>query len=98
MMINTEKLNSFIIEIENILSDLDDYDIFTTNVSSGKSVSDVKSNKNYVLIMGNEGNGVRKHIASFANKTIYIPINNSCESLNVAIATSIILYEWHSKK
>ncbi|MCX4248247.1 MAG: RNA methyltransferase [Bacilli bacterium] len=86
-------INYIVADLENILSDLDDYDIFTTNVSSGKSVSDVKSSKNYVLIMGNEGNGVREEISNFATDTIYIPMNKKCESLNVAIATSIILYE-----
>lgn len=86
-------LNYVIGEVESILTQLKDYDIFTTNVLSGKSVSDVRRNKNYALIMGNEGNGVREKVSKFATDTIYIPMNKKCESLNVAIATSIILYE-----
>lgn len=86
-------LNYVIGEVESILTQLKDYDIFTTNVLSGKSVSDVRRNKNYALIMGNEGNGVREKVSKFATDAIYIPMNKKCESLNVAIATSIILYE-----
>ena len=47
--------------------------------------------------MGNEGNGVREEIAELCNEAIYIPMNDTCESLNVAIATSIILYEFSRK-
>lgn len=86
-------INYVIHDLKSILANLDGYDIFTTNVLSGKSVSEVKSKKHYALIMGNEGNGVREDISEFGTDTIYIPMNNKCESLNVAIATSIILYE-----
>ena len=47
----------------------------------------------YVIIMGNEGNGVSKEISSLADEKIYIKMNENCESLNVAVATSIILYQ-----
>ena len=46
--------------------------------------------------MGNEGNGVSKEISNFADKKIYISMNDRCESLNVAVATSVILYEFNS--
>lgn len=86
-------INYVIDDLKSVLTQLNDYDIFTTNVLSGKSVSEVKSKKHYALIMGNEGNGVRDCISTYATDTIYIPMNKKCESLNVAIATSIILYE-----
>lgn len=43
--------------------------------------------------MGNEGNGVSQDLIRLSDEFIYIPMNEQCESLNVAIATSIILYE-----
>ena len=43
--------------------------------------------------MGNEGNGVSAEVLKYADQYLYIEMNNNCESLNVAIATSIILYE-----
>ena len=43
--------------------------------------------------MGNEGSGVNKDILDKCDEYIYIPMNEKCESLNVGVATSIILYE-----
>ena len=43
--------------------------------------------------MGNEGNGVSQNIKDMCDENIYINMNEKCESLNVAVATSIILYE-----
>ena len=67
------------------------YDILGTNVNNGVTLNKVKSNK-FALLMGNEGNGLNKELQSMCDKNIYIPMNNNCESLNVAVATSIILY------
>ena len=43
--------------------------------------------------MGNEGNGVKEELQALCDELLYIDMNPVCESLNVAIATSIILYE-----
>ena len=43
--------------------------------------------------MGNEGNGIKEETKDLCDEYIYIPMNPNCESLNVAIATSLILYE-----
>lgn len=71
--------------------------IYTTNVEDGEDIKSVKEIDKFVLIMGNEGNGVRKEIANLADKKIYIPMNPVVESLNVAVATSILLYELGDK-
>ena len=43
--------------------------------------------------MGNEGNGLSDLVKEVCDNYIYIDMNNECESLNVAVASSIILYE-----
>ena len=43
--------------------------------------------------MGNEGNGVSSDILDMCDEYLYIKMNDNVESLNVAVATSIILYE-----
>ena len=43
--------------------------------------------------MGNEGNGVSEEILDMCDEYIYISMNPDVESLNVSVATSIILYE-----
>ena len=68
------------------------YLILGTNVNDGVDVRDIKFHK-YALIMGNEGNGVKQEIQNMCDKNLYIKMNPNCESLNVAVATSILLYE-----
>lgn len=45
------------------------------------------------LIVGNEGQGVQQHIIDTADRRVHIPIYGQAESLNVSIATGIMLYE-----
>lgn len=46
-----------------------------------------------VLIVGNEVRGLNKKILSYADKNIEIPMYGKKESLNVAVATGIALYQ-----
>ncbi len=80
--------------LTNVINKLkkENYLILGTDVNNGTDVRDIKVDK-YALIMGNEGHGVRKEIKEICDKNLYIKMNNSCESLNVAVATSILLYE-----
>ena len=71
--------------------------VYTTNVVNGTPVRDIEIPESYAIVMGNEGNGVTKNIASMCDEAIYIPMSDKCESLNVGIATSIILYEFSQK-
>lgn len=81
-------LNEFIPEIKN-----NGYKIYATKVDNGKSLKGLEIENKFAIIMGNEGNGVHKNLQDLADTYLYIEMNKSCESLNVAIATSIILYE-----
>ncbi len=49
--------------------------------------------KNDCLIVGNEGNGIPSSIYDICDEKIYIPISKNCESLNVATATAVMLWE-----
>ncbi|MBP3634945.1 MAG: RNA methyltransferase [Bacilli bacterium] len=71
----------------------DNFKIYTTDVNNGKDIKSVTNTKKYAIIMGNEGRGVFKGISDLSDDKIYIKMNRECESLNVAVATSIILYE-----
>ena len=68
------------------------YLILGTNVEDGEDVSTIVVSK-YALVLGNEGKGVKKEIQEICDKNIYIEMNDACESLNVGVAASIILYE-----
>lgn len=91
MIFNMNIIYGDLLEIIQKLHD-NGYTILGTNVNNGEDVRDVKTSK-YALIMGNEGQGVHKEIQDLCDKNLYIKMNSSCESLNVGVATSILLYE-----
>lgn len=88
------KINIMRADLKEIIANLkkDNYLILGTNVKDGVDVKNIKVNK-YALIMGNEGKGVKEEILTLCDKNLYIKMNNNCESLNVSVATSILLYE-----
>ena len=49
--------------------------------------------KKTAFLIGNEGNGLRKEIADLADTWIRIPMQGQVESLNAAIATSVLMFE-----
>ena len=69
------------------------YKIYGTKVTHGKSLKTIEKKIKFVIIMGNEGNGISELSSELCDEFIYIDMNDKCESLNVGVATSIILYE-----
>ena len=69
------------------------YDILGTRVTHGKSLKEIAKKSKFAIIMGNEGNGMSEEVAELCDDFIYIDMSSTCESLNVGVATSIILYE-----
>ena len=70
-----------------------EYKVYGTNVNGGKVVSKNNLESKYAIVVGNEGRGVSEEVLSLCDEYFYIPMSKSCESLNVGVATSIILYE-----
>lgn len=70
--------------------------VYGTKVESGKDIRALskREKEKFALIMGNEGNGIHQEILELCDKYLYIPMGEEVESLNVAIATSILLYEF----
>lgn len=91
MLFNMNIIYANLMEIIPKLHD-NGYMILGTDVTSGEDVREVKCSR-YALIMGNEGNGVHEEIKVLCDKNLYIKMNSACESLNVGVATSILLYE-----
>lgn len=69
------------------------YKIYTTKVDGGVSVKKVSFNEKSAIIIGSEGHGVSTDALEVADEYLYIDMSEKCESLNVGVATSIILYE-----
>ncbi|QBP18659.1 TrmH family RNA methyltransferase [Acetilactobacillus jinshanensis] len=53
----------------------------------------VKPSDRFGLVMGNEGNGMQKQLLKLTTKNLYIPIKGQAESLNVAVAAGILMFE-----
>ncbi len=79
----------------NILYELkkDGFTIYGTDVNYGNDIKTIESKNKNVIIIGNEGQGIREEIKSICDKFIYIDMNKDCESLNASVAASIMLYE-----
>ena len=45
------------------------------------------------VVIGSEGQGVRREILEFADRELIIPMNPHCESLNAAIAAAIVMWQ-----
>ena len=45
------------------------------------------------VVIGSEGRGVRREILLQAEKSLIIPMNPNCESLNAAIAAAIVMWQ-----
>lgn len=74
------------------------YKIFTTRLKDANELSKCEINDKMAVIVGNEGSGVSDELSSLADDAFYIDMNALCESLNVGVATSIVLYELKKKR
>ena len=54
--------------------------------------------KGTAFLIGNEGNGLREETAACADALIKIPMEGSVESLNAAVASSVLLYEAYRQR
>ena len=48
---------------------------------------------NMAVVIGSEGQGVRKEILDSADAELIIPMNARCESLNAAVAAAIVMWQ-----
>ena len=88
-------INILVKNLDEFIPSLKDlgYQVLGTKVTSGNELKTLEKMQKFAIIMGNEGNGVKKELLKMCDEYIYIKMSESCESLNVAVATSIILYE-----
>ena len=83
-----ENLNSFI----EILK-CQQIDSYAATLSKNSKNADFLRNKNGILVLGNEANGLPSFVVSNCDYKVKIKINKKFESLNVSCAGSILMYE-----
>ena len=69
------------------------FDLVATSLEESKNFFEEDLSGKVILSVGNEGNGISEEIFELADKKVKIPMPGGAESLNVGVATSIILFE-----
>ncbi len=68
--------------------------VFGTALENGIDYRSIERPAAYALLVGNEGQGVSKEILDLTDQNLFIPIYGGSESLNVAVATGILVYHF----
>lgn len=63
-----------------------------------ESLANIREQGNMIYLVGNETHGLNEKILTQCDHTVYIPMNNQVESLNVAIAASLVAFQPLLKK
>ena len=80
-------LDDFINELKS-----QNYQVIGTDVNKGIMLNTLKIKEPWALIIGNESEGVSGSLLDMCDMNVTIGMNEKCESLNVGVAASIILY------
>ena len=91
MIFNINAIRTNIIEYIPKLKEMG-YKILVSDVVDGNDIKNESCN-NIALVLGNEGKGVHSDIKNLCDEVINIKMDNACESLNVGVAGSILMYE-----
>jgi RNA methyltransferase, TrmH family len=67
--------------------------IIATTSKAAKTYWEVNLTRPSLILLGNEGAGLSSELIDLADIRLKIPLANQVESLNVAVATALILYE-----
>lgn len=70
----------------------DNITVYGTALENAIPFTDVKTDGSFALVVGNEGSGITPQILAKTDQNVIVPIKGQAESLNVAVATGILLY------
>lgn len=75
------------------------YGIYAAALSEqAKSIYDTVFSEKTALLFGSEANGIELPLLSMADSTYIIPMQSAIESLNVAVAAGVSMYEVHRRE
>jgi TrmH family RNA methyltransferase len=84
------RVRLFYTELEEWLREQKGTSIYATALE-GEDINTMKKITGGIILVGNEARGISPQLLDMANKKITIPKKGKAESLNVAIATGIVL-------
>lgn len=85
--------------ISNAIDELKERGVFVYSASmEGKSIYDTNLKGPIAIVMGSEGSGVSRLVKERSDDVISIPQGGKIDSLNVSVATGVILYEIYRQR
>ncbi len=83
-----------VVNLSRVIDELKDnhFMVYGADGHSDNTLSDVKFSSKSVIVMGAEGDGMRRLIKENCDVIVKVPIQSSVESLNVSNAFAIVLY------
>lgn len=73
------------------------YSLIATDLKAKKYLDEIVPKSTNIYVLGNEANGVSENVKSMCDDYIKIKMEEKQESLNVSIATSILLYDMYTR-
>ncbi|MGL5077554.1 MAG: TrmH family RNA methyltransferase, partial [Waterburya sp.] len=67
--------------------------IIATTAKASKNYWEIDFTRPSLILLGNEGAGLSTELIALADEQVTIPLANGVESLNVAVASALLLYE-----
>lgn len=71
------------------------FSLYAAHLKGKSGYTDTAYTERTAFLIGNEGNGLTDELAGLADQYIRIPMEGKVESLNAAIAATLLMYEWH---
>lgn len=86
---------SFVPDLPSALSDLreQDYSVISSQLDGDPFYERQNVSDNFVLIVGNEGNGISDPVKAEATHRLRLPMRGGAESLNAAVAAAVMMYD-----
>ncbi len=75
------------------LESLSDFTLYVSQLENSGDIRNIKFRENPIIVIGNEGRGVSEEILQMKHENIRIEMPGGAESLNAAVAASIIMYQ-----
>lgn len=69
------------------------FKLITSSLDTDENFYDVDLKEKIIISVGNEGNGISEEVYDICDLKVKIPMPGGAESLNVAVAASIMMYE-----
>ncbi|WP_455089022.1 TrmH family RNA methyltransferase [Peptoanaerobacter stomatis] len=89
-------MNIFMLDDVQMIKDLG-YKLYSSSLKNAVNCVNAFTDDKIALIIGNEANGVSDELLSVSDKKIKISMQGNAQSLNVSVATAMLIYEMTRK-